>query len=357
MASFDDDIDFRRVWRVGVVISAVAIVLSLVGIFGRGLNLGIDFEGGTSWDVPGTELTVGEATDAVESAGQEAAKVQSVGRGDSRIVRVQTSSSSDEVQVEVSAALAEAAGVEVDDITVSTVGPSWGDEVTEKAQRALVAFFILIALYIAIRLEWKIAVGALAAVVHDLVICVGFYALFQIEITPATVIAFLTILGYSLYDTIVVFDRMRENAIALTGTSKRTYTDMVSLSLNQVLMRSVNTTVTSLLPVLSLLFIGSYLMGAVVLQEFGIALAVGLLSGAYSSIMVAAPLVAKIKEREPRNRELAARVEARQGPIDSPVAASVPAGASVTSPSGTARAPELSGRAIPPRPRKKGKKR
>jgi preprotein translocase subunit SecF len=150
---------------------------------------------------------------------------------------------------------------------------------------------------------------------------------------------------------------MRENAIALTGTSKRTNTDMVSLSLNQVLMRSVNTTVTSLLPVLSLLFIGSYLMGAVVLQEFGIALAVGLLSGAYSSIMVAAPLVAKIKEREPRNRELAARVEARQGPIDSPVAASVPAGASVTSPSGTARAPELSGRAIPPRPRKKGKKR
>ena len=356
MASFDDDIDFRVVWRRGIALSALLILLSLVGIIGRGLNLGIDFEGGTSWDVPGESLSVDDARRAVESTGEEAAKVQTVGRGDSRLVRVQSRAIDPAAETAVSEALAEAAGIRVTDITVSNVGPSWGDQISAKAQRALVVFFVLITLYMAVRLEWKMAIGALAAVVHDLAISVGVYALFQIEITPATVIAFLTILGYSLYDTIVVFDRMQENVLQLTSTSKRTYTDMVSLSLNQVLMRSVNTTITSLLPVLSLLIVGSFMLGALALQEFALALTIGLLSGAYSSIVVAAPVVAWIKEREPHNRELRARLGARAARLDAP---HVPA---ITLPSGTGvrsdgPAPTLSGRAIPPRPRKKGKRR
>jgi preprotein translocase subunit SecF len=361
MSSFDDDIDFRRVWRVGITITVVAMVVSLGAIWLRGLNLGIDFEGGTSWDVPAADLSVEDARDALRGLGEEGAKIQVIGRGSSRLVRVQSTTEDPGQQSAVSDALAEEAGIDATDISESTVGPSWGDQVTEKAQRALVYFFIAIALYMAIRLEWKMAVGALASVVHDLVVSVGFYSLFQIEITPATVIAFLTILGYSLYDTIVVFDRIRENAARLTSTSRATYTDTVSLSLNQVLMRSINTTVTSLLPVLAMLVIGSYVLGAASLQEFAVALAVGLTSGAFSSIMVASPLVAWIKEREPRNRDLRARLASTRGPISSPVPAGAGAapGASPSPvrPRSQGAAPPLSGRPIPPRPRKKGRKR
>jgi preprotein translocase subunit SecF len=362
MASFDDDIDFRRVWRVGFAISAVLIVLSLVGLIGRGLNLGIDFEGGTSWDVPAAELSTDDTVDALGTVGEGGAKVQAIGRGDSRIIRVQSATSDEAAITEVSAALAGAADVEVDDISVSTVGPSWGDQVTDKAVRALVIFFILITAYMAIRLEWKMAVGALVSVVHDLLISVGVYALFQFEITPATVISFLTILGYSLYDTIVVFDRMQENGARLTSTSKTTYTDIVSLSLNQVLMRSVNTTITSLLPVLALLGIGSFVLGAVALQEFALALAVGLLVGAYSSITVAAPVVTWLKEREPLHRDLRQRAGQRQGPVVAgavrPATSPAPSVPSATATGSSAEAPPpLSGRPIPPRPRKKGKRR
>ena len=366
MASFDDDIDFRKVWRVGLAISAVLIAISAWAIIGRGVVLGIDFEGGTSWDVPTETLSVADARDALRSLDEAGAKVQTIGRGSSRILRVQSATDDVEKQGEISDALAEAANVEVTDISVSTVGPSWGDQVTEKAQRALVFFFIAIALYMAIRLEWKMAVGALVSVVHDLLISVGFYAALQIEVTPATVIAFLTILGYSLYDTIVVFDRMHENTARLSAGSKATYTDTVSLSLNQVLMRSINTTITSLLPVIALLIVGSSFLGAAALREFALALLVGMTSGAFSSIMIAAPLVAWIKEREPRYRELRLRVAALQGPAGGSVRGAVLGPADLdpdASPIPVPRRPvagappALSGRSIPPRPRKKGKKR
>jgi len=366
MASFDDDIDFRKVWRVGLAISAVLVAISAWAIVGRGVVLGIDFEGGTSWDVPTETLSVGDTRDALRSLDEAGAKVQTIGRGSSRIVRVQSATDDVEKQGAISDALAEAANVEVTDISVSTVGPSWGDQVTDKAQRALIFFFIAIALYMAIRLEWKMAVGALVSVVHDLLISVGFYAALQIEVTPATVIAFLTILGYSLYDTIVVFDRMHENTARLSAGSKATYTDTVSLSLNQVLMRSINTTITSLLPVIALLIVGSSFLGAAALREFALALLVGMTSGAFSSIMIAAPLVAWIKEREPRYRELRQRVAMLQGPAggslrgaalgpaDLDPEASTPA---VTKRPAPGAPPALSGRSIPPRPRKKGKKR
>jgi preprotein translocase subunit SecF len=367
MRSYDDVIDFRKVWRYGTTISLLVLAASIAGIVGRGLNLGLDFEGGTSWDVPTSSLSIEETRDALRDVGQEGAKIQDLGRGDSRVIRVQSESDDEETRLEVSEVLAEAAGVQVGDISVSTVGPSWGEQVTDKAQRAMLWFFLAITLYITWRLEWKMAVGALASVVHDLIISVGIYALFQIEITPATVIAFLTILGYSLYDTIVVFDRMRDNTERLSAIGKLTYTDVVSSSLNQVLMRSVNTTITALLPVVAMLVVGTYVLGAAALEEFALALAVGILVGAFSSILIAAPVVAWIKEREPRNRQIRERLQGMRGPVEDPIPAPVGGGdlaeggaplpAPRKAPVARGQAPSLSGRPIPPRPRKKGKKR
>ena len=364
MRSFEDDIDFRRVWKVGTTASLLVMLVCLGALVTRGLNLGLDFEGGTSWDVPSASLSVEDTRDALRGTNQEGAKIQVIGRGDSRVVRVQSRIDDLATQDDVSAALAEAADVEVADLTVSTVGPSWGDQVTEKAERALIWFFIVVTAYIAWRLEWKMAVGALASVVHDLIISVGFYALFRIEVTPATVIAFLTILGYSLYDTIVVFDRMQENGEKIGATGKVTYTGIASLSLNQVLMRSVNTTITALLPVVAMLVIGSFIMGAASLQEFALALTVGIVVGAFSSIFIASPVTVWLKEREPRYRDIRSRVAGRSGPVLDPVGAPTglegAAQPSASPPKRTVtpgQAPTMSGRPIPPRPRKKGKRR
>ena len=361
LASFDNDIDFPRLWRIGYVISGILLVLSIGGLLGRGLNLGIDFEGGTSWEVVAPEVSVAEARDALGAVGAANAKIQVIG-GDT--LRVQSEPGDEQARDEITDVLAEEAGVEPTDVSVSTVGPTWGDEISSKAQRALVFFFIAISAYIAVRLEWKMAVGALAAVVHDLIITVGVYAVFQFEVTPATVIAILTILGYSLYDTIVVYDKVKENADRPAVAQRMTYTDLMSLSLNQVLMRSLNTTITSLMPVLAMLFVGSFLLGAVTLQEFAVALTVGLLTGAYSSIFVATPLVALLKEREPYYRSLRTRLETQEArragsaSADADTDTDADATTSVGSqPSAASAPPELSGRVIPPRPRKKGKRR
>ncbi|HUF31694.1 MAG TPA: protein translocase subunit SecF [Acidimicrobiales bacterium] len=351
LASFDNDIDFPRLWRIGAVVSLVLLLLSGGALVGRGLNLGIDFEGGTAWEVQAPDASVADAREVLTPLGLGNAKIQFVG-GDN--LRVQAEPGDDAGLAEVTVALAELAGADRTDVAISTVGPTWGDEILEKAQRALIVFFVLIAAYIAVRLEWKMAVGALAAVVHDILIVIGFYAVFQLEVTPATVIAILTIMGYSLYDTIVVFDKAQANAERPALAQKMNYTDLMSLSLNQVLMRSINTSITSLLPVLSMLFVGSFLLGAVTLQEFAYALAVGLGIGAYSSIFVATPIVAWLKEREPQQQNLRQRLEAQSARrTGQPVAATV--SPSEPRPAGTA--PLLSGRVIPPRPRKKGKRR
>lgn len=365
MASYDNDIPFVQLWRRGIAVSVVLVLVSIGALVGRGLNLGIDFEGGTAWEVVAPDASVADVRAALADIGEDGAKIQTVGTD---TIRVQSEPTSADAVAEVTDRLAELAGVESEDVSVSTVGPTWGDEISAKAQRALVIFFVVIALYIAWRLEWKMALGALAAVVHDIGISVGVYALFRLEVTPATVISFLTIMGYSLYDTIVVFDKVQENATKPAVAQKMTYTDMMSLSLNQVLMRSLNTTMTSILPVIAMLVVGSAILGAVTLQEFAIALLIGLISGAYSSIFVATPLVAWLKEREPQYRNIRARLEGqesrkpgealagarrsragRSGDASDgePTSASAPA----------AGAPELSGRIIPPRPRKQGRRR
>jgi preprotein translocase subunit SecF len=271
----------------------------------------------------------------------------------------------------VTDALAKVTGSSPDAVSLTSVGPSWGREISDKALRALIVFLVLVTIYIALRFELKMAIPTLVALVHDVLITVGVYSVTQLEVTPATVIAVLTILGYSIYDGIVVFDKVDENTRLVSSTGGLSYGGMVNVSLNQALMRSLNTTITALLPVASLLVVGSWIMGAVVLQEFAIALLIGLFSGAYSSLFIASPLLAWLKDREPRYRDIKRRIEARGGESQA-VAAAVAAGSTAVAsapsrqPAKTGGAARSSaddtrvvtpaGRAIPPRPRKKTKR-
>jgi len=232
--------------------------------------------------------------------------------------------------------LAKYAGVTNNDVSISTVGPTWGHEVSKKAIQALIYFFILLALYLSIRFEFKMAAAAIIAVIHDIIFTIGVYALFHFEVTPATITAFLTILGFSLYDTVVVFDKVRENQKRMTATGRTTYGEMVNRSLNQVLMRSLSTSFVALMPVLSLLVVGTGVFGAKSLEDFALALAAGLFIGSYSSIFVAAPLLAWWKEREPQYRALAqrrARLAASQ-PLVGAAAATTSVSGAIVSTSG-----------------------
>jgi preprotein translocase subunit SecF len=302
--------DFPAMWRKALVGSAVLVLVSVGALVFRGLNLGIEFEGGTAWEVTAPDVSVADTRNALGGTGAESGKIQTLG---SDAIRVRADLDTQEEVAAVTATLAELASVDVTDVSVTTVGPSWGDQITSKARNALFWFFVIVAGYIAVRLEWKMAVGALVAVTHDILISVGVYAIFQFEVTPATVIAFLTIMGYSLYDTIVVYDKVRDVGGRLTVTGRYTYSEMMNQSLNQVLMRSINTSITSVLPVLSMLLIGSVFLGALTLQEFAIALLIGILVGTYSSIFVAASVVACMKEREAENRAVADKIRAREG--------------------------------------------
>lgn len=359
----ETQVDFQRWWKRGLVLSAVVLLLSLGSLLSRGLNLGIDFEGGTSFELPAPGVSVADARSALTDIGETSAKIQIVGDD---TLRVQGATQTPEKAIETRQTLADLAGIDPSEVNVSEVGPSWGEEITQSAVRALVIFLIAILVYLSLRLEWPMALGALAAVTHDVLVSVGIYSMFQFELTPATVIAFLTILGYSIYDTIVVFDKVKENEGRVGLSGRMTYTEMVSLSMNQVMLRSLNTTITSLMPVISILLVGSWWLGAVTLQEFGLALFVGLVSGAYSSIFVAAPVLVAIKERQQRYRTIRERVLAgragSQSPIEGDQASVLPppetAGARVAAPQAAtgARPVSYSG-TIPPRPRKKGKRR
>lgn len=302
--------DFARRWRRWFLLSGLVIVVGLVSLATRGLNLGIDFRGGTSWEVKAPGVSVSEARDALRPEGLGEAKIQVLGGDTLRVQADLGDGAGAAAKAErVKSRLARLAGGR--EVSVNTVGPTWGKDVTAKAQRALVFFFVAIAVYISARFEWKMAVAALAAVVHDIAVTVGVYSLSGFEVTPATVVAFLTILGYSLYDTIVVFDKVEENTRGLAASGRLTYTDTVNVSMNQVLMRSLNTSLVAILPILSVLVVGAYVLGATALQDFGLALLVGLLTGAYSSLFIASPLLALLKEREPRYRTIRQRLAAK----------------------------------------------
>ncbi len=309
-----DFVGRRRRW---FAISGTVIAIGLISLAVRGLNFSIDFRGGTVWEVnTGASVAkargvIGGVSPALRQATIEVLTDRQTGVKTLRIT-ADTNAANDSTEVNnVSTALAKMAGVNVNQVALNTVGPTWGSDITQKAERALVIFLVVVVIYITFRFEGKMAIAALVALLHDILITAGVYSLSGFQVSPATVIAFLTILGYSLYDTIVVFDKIEENTKGLAASQRITYTETVNLSMNQVLMRSINTSVVAIMPILSILVIGVYFLGASALQDFGLALFIGLLTGAYSSIFIASPLLAVMKEREPRYAQIRARLANR----------------------------------------------
>ncbi|MEY3336211.1 MAG: hypothetical protein RL332_449 [Actinomycetota bacterium] len=334
-----DYIGKRRRWY---AVSGLLVIASIAALSLQGLHLGIEFKGGSSYTITKSGGTIAQAESALTSAGITGEKIiQQVGNDK---IRVQTGSLSAEQSNAVEDALASTFGVSVEAIDTQIIGPSWGKEITRKALYGLVGFLIVVILYLAMAFEPKMALAAIVAVVHDVFITVGIYALVGFDVTPATVIGFLTILGYSLYDTVVVFDRVRENTRSITSTSKMTYSQAANLAINQTVIRSINTTIVALLPVGSILFVGAGLLGAGTLKDLSLALFIGLATGAYSSIFIATPLLAAMREREPAMKALAKRINARGG---STVVATV--GSSVAEASNEKRGPRN-------QPKRKGRK-
>jgi len=296
----------RRRWY---SLSAVLIVASIFALGAKGLELGIEFKGGSEFVLNQAGITVPEAREAMDKANVPGEPiVQTV--GDSK-VRIQTGALSNVESARVLDVLSSTFSIAKSDIDTRLIGPSWGKEITRKATTALVVFLLIIIIFLSITFEPKMAIAAIIALFHDVFITVGIYALIGFEVTPATVIGFLTILGYSLYDTVVVFDKVRENTRGIAGSSRSTYSDAANLAVNQTLVRSINTSIVALLPVGAILFVGAGILGAGTLKDLALALFIGLAVGTYSSICVATPFLAAMREREPAMRALAKRVASK----------------------------------------------
>jgi preprotein translocase subunit SecF len=358
-----DFVGKRKIW---FSISAAIIVLGIVSIVLRGgLNLGIEFKGGTEWTIAAPGVTQTQATNALSGTGLIDPTVQLLGSGSKQTLNVQsdvnrlsqsqqnavsnnvqkallaltashapktTASTTTSTTAKPTTTTTAKAGATTassaptttttspsaapgqptaDKISITTVGPTWGSSITNKAIEALIIFFIVVAIYISIRFEPKMALAAFIAMIHDVLVAIGIYSIFNFQVTPDTVVAILTILGYSLYDTVVVFDRVRDNTKGIGSSGRLTYPQLINLSMNQTLARSINTSMVAILPVLAVLLIGAQLLGASTLQSYGLALFVGLLSGAYSSIFIASPVLCMMKEREDRWVQIANRLAKR----------------------------------------------
>ncbi len=434
---------FIKHTRRWAIISGTFMVVAILLLGIRGLNLGIEFKGGTSWQVNmqgGKHAKVSEVRDLLRPLGFGDAKVSvlSSSANNTESVRVEARVVTDpvgkvqnaladyakapeaavefrqaesggsfllttkpafeptkegvtsavtatgvenpevtinghEITVKVAklppspiqtvgTELAKYANASPNDVNISTVGPTWGREVSQKALKALIVFFLLLAVYLSVRFEWKMSASAIVAVIHDIIFTVGVYALFRFPVTPATVTAFLTILGFSLYDTVVVFDKIGEFQRSMTATGRVPYGEMVNRSLNAVLMRSLSTSLVALLPVLSLLFVGAGLFGATALEDFALALAAGLFIGSYSSIFVAAPLLAWWKEKEPQYRALRDRrrrvpAAAAAASLGVPVVASEDGGEPLGRPLGIPGPPAVPRGPIQPRARQQRRRK
>jgi len=293
--------------------SGLLIVLSIGALTIQGLHLGIEFKGGASYTINKSGADLNPALEAISQANIPGEPiVQSIGTNK---VRVQTGSLTNAQSSALQEALSTNYSVSIDSIDTQIIGPSWGKEITRKALYGLFGFLIVVLLYLAMAFEPKMAISAIIAVIHDVLITVGIYALVGFDVTPATVIGFLTILGYSLYDTVVVFDKVRENTRSITATGKSTFSAAVNLGVNQTLIRSANTSLIALLPVASILFVGAGLLGAGTLKDLSLALFIGLATGTYSSVFIAPPILASLREREPAMQALAKRVAARSGAV------------------------------------------
>ena len=305
-------IDFMGRRKTWYVVSAVILLVSVGALAFRGLNLGIEFRGGADYAIPSATCSVEEARSVAEAGSGGQAIVTETGSG---TLRVQTEALSPAESNTLAGSLAEACGVAKADIKVQVVGPTWGSEISKKALQGLIVFLILVTVFLSIYFEWRMALAALVALLHDLVITVGIYALTGLEVTPATVIGVLTILGYSLYDTVVVFDKVKENTRGITGQSVQTYSEAANLAVNQTLVRSINTSVVALLPVLAIIVVGAGLLGAGTLLDLAVALGVGMAAGAYSSVFIATPFLVQLKDRQPEIQSLRSRVLSRRAQV------------------------------------------
>lgn len=288
----------RKIW---FSIAAVAILISVLLVIFKGLNLGIEFTGGSQFTISSAQTTEQSlATDIMsKELGDDAARVTQVGESTIRVQTAAQSISNEETE-NVRDALAKAYGVSAESVTSTYIGPSWGADILGKAIRGFVVFLALVAVGLSLYFRsWRNAAGAILALFHDLIVTVGIYCLFGFEVTPSTVIGLLTILGYSLYDTIVVFDKVRENTTKLTAQTSYTFAESTNLAVNQTLIRSINTSVTSLLPVASILFIGVVILGAGTLRDLALVMFVGLLLSVLSSIFIASPLAVQLAETDP----------------------------------------------------------
>ncbi|MGW5193259.1 protein translocase subunit SecF [Kribbella sp. NPDC004138] len=327
-----DFVGHRKFW---FSLSAVLVIISLAGLFTRGLALGIEFKGGVEYEakVKVTDSTVQDFSDAVKATNAKDLGDPVVTTINNEKVRVQTKPLGQNDIGVVRAAIAKEAGIPADQVTSQQIGASWGKQIADKAILALAVFLGLVFFVIWVYFrEPKASLAAIIALVHDVTITVGLYALIGFDVTPATVIGVLTILGYSLYDTVVVFDKVRENTRGITGSNRYTYSDATNLAVNQTVVRSINTTVTALLPVGAILVVGTWVLGTGPLKDLSLALFVGIAVGAYSSIFIAPSLLAVFKEREPGMQALRKRVTAKKAQTAAAAAApvAVPAGAGAT---------------------------
>jgi preprotein translocase subunit SecF len=326
----------RKTWY---GISSILILISMAALLFSGLTLGIEFKGGSSYTVNKSGISIEEARSTVEATGIPGEViVQKI--GDDKI-RIQTGTLTTAQSNSVEDALVKAFNVQVENIDTQIIGPSWGEEITKKALYGLFGFLIVVIIFLAMTFEPKMALAAILAVIHDVFITVGIYAVVGFDVTPATIIGFLTIMGYSLYDTVVVFDKVRENTKSIAATGKSTYSDAANLAVNQTIVRSINTSIIALLPVGSILFVGAGLLGAGTLKDLSLSLFIGLAVGTYSSIFIAPPFLASLREKEPAMIALRKRVEARGV---APVAAAAVASSRPTETRGPRNQPKRKGR-------------
>ena len=306
----------RRRWY---AVSGFLVLLSIGALVVQGLQLGIEFKGGSSFTVNTANPSVSLAREAVAEAGVDSEAIVQL-LGDDK-VRVQTKALQPAQNNAIQDALAAKFSVTLGSIDTQIIGPSWGKEITRKALYGLFGFLIVVMIYLAMALEPKMAISAIVAVVHDVFITVGIYALVGFDVTPATIIGFLTILGYSLYDTVVVFDRVRDNTKSITALSTKTYSQAVNLAVNQTIVRSANTSIVAILPVAAILFVGAGLLGAGTLKDLSLSLFIGLIVGTYSSIFIAPAVLSQLREKEPAMQALAKRVNSRNAPVGTPTPA------------------------------------
>ncbi|GGO14892.1 protein translocase subunit SecF [Microbispora bryophytorum] len=305
----DINIDFvgkRKIWY---GLSVFLLAVSILGLALNGLNLGVEFRGGSVFDfkrTPGSSIE--QVRDTVTDAGVHQVIVQQAGPN----WRVTTEALKGEEVTKVQRTVAQKYGVTEDEVSSQVIGATWGGEVSQKAWIGLAVFMIAIMLYLSVAFEWRMALAAIVALVHDLVITAGVYAWSGFEVTPATMLGFLTILGYSLYDAVVVFDMIKEVTGKLGTSAKMTYTQAANNALSHTLIRSLNTSLVAILPVAAILFIGTTLLGAGTLKDLSLALFVGMIVGTYSSLCVATPILVTLKEREPKWQALAQRVHAKE---------------------------------------------